>query len=138
ITDETLRQVRSVLVRNLNFRYRTKFFSLLSNKAVAKKEFNKTEIKFSCQAQGAGTGFLDAHLKLTGTLKKSQEYSQIVDFKFEYKLLDGDDVWSQGQTSYSNLFNYLAYRPNVYVDRKSTRLNSSHVKISYAVFCLKK
>src|SRR5690606_42004678 len=24
------------------------------------------------------------------------------------------------------------------IDRKSTRLNSSHVKISYAVFCLKK
>src|SRR5690606_39991812 len=29
----------------------------------------------------------------------------------------------------------LGVRP---VDRKSTRLNSSHVKISYAVFCLKK
>src|SRR5690606_39704458 len=26
----------------------------------------------------------------------------------------------------------------IYSDRKSTRLNSSHVKISYAVFCLKK
>src|SRR5690606_41969380 len=26
----------------------------------------------------------------------------------------------------------------VFIDRKSTRLNSSHVKISYAVFCLKK
>src|SRR5690606_41279086 len=26
----------------------------------------------------------------------------------------------------------------VILDRKSTRLNSSHVKISYAVFCLKK
>src|SRR5690606_20691917 len=26
----------------------------------------------------------------------------------------------------------------VLIDRKSTRLNSSHVKISYAVFCLKK
>src|SRR5690349_23752127 len=25
-----------------------------------------------------------------------------------------------------------------YLDRKSTRLNSSHVEISYAVFCLKK
>src|SRR5690606_39411098 len=25
-----------------------------------------------------------------------------------------------------------------YLDRKSTRLNSSHVKISYVVFCLKK
>src|SRR5699024_11274840 len=27
---------------------------------------------------------------------------------------------------------------NVFKDRKSTRLNSSHVSISYAVFCLKK
>src|SRR3989442_9349013 len=27
---------------------------------------------------------------------------------------------------------------NEAVDRKSTRLNSSHVRISYAVFCLKK
>src|SRR5690625_6371751 len=27
---------------------------------------------------------------------------------------------------------------NEYIDRKSTRLNSSHVAISYAVFCLKK
>src|SRR5436309_1518035 len=26
----------------------------------------------------------------------------------------------------------------IHLDRKSTRLNSSHVKISYAVFCLKK
>ena len=25
-----------------------------------------------------------------------------------------------------------------FVDRKSTRLNSSHITISYAVFCLKK
>src|SRR5437667_3263536 len=25
-----------------------------------------------------------------------------------------------------------------YIDRKSTRLNSSHITISYAVFCLKK
>src|SRR5690554_7065137 len=28
--------------------------------------------------------------------------------------------------------------PGARVDRKSTRLNSSHVRISYAVFCLKK
>src|SRR5690606_40645542 len=32
----------------------------------------------------------------------------------------------------NELFNYIIQ------DRKSTRLNSSHVKISYAVFCLKK
>src|SRR5690606_39552929 len=30
------------------------------------------------------------------------------------------------------------YAQNGQKDRKSTRLNSSHVKISYAVFCLKK
>src|SRR5690554_7531498 len=30
------------------------------------------------------------------------------------------------------------YRCNEIRDRKSTRLNSSHVRISYAVFCLKK
>src|SRR5207302_10926404 len=30
------------------------------------------------------------------------------------------------------------FRRARYRDRKSTRLNSSHVKISYAVFCLKK
>src|SRR5690606_41226883 len=29
-------------------------------------------------------------------------------------------------------------RSTIRTDRKSTRLNSSHVKISYAVFCLKK
>src|SRR2546426_4696933 len=28
--------------------------------------------------------------------------------------------------------------PSQYADRKSTRLNSSHLVISYAVFCLKK
>src|SRR3989442_14882278 len=32
---------------------------------------------------------------------------------------------------------YSAARPFT-IDRKSTRLNSSHVRISYAVFCLKK
>src|SRR5437868_12651695 len=35
-----------------------------------------------------------------------------------------------------NLYAYRATKPTQ--DRKSTRLNSSHVSISYAVFCLKK
>src|SRR5690606_40952085 len=52
----------------------------------------------------------------------------------------------------SNAVGYSAYPKNIIgnfieeawkngidiLDRKSTRLNSSHVKISYAVFCLKK
>src|SRR5690349_21949189 len=36
----------------------------------------------------------------------------------------------------ANLFGDNA--PITFEDRKSTRLNSSHVEISYAVFCLKK
>src|SRR5690606_39432195 len=32
----------------------------------------------------------------------------------------------------------IQYLSDRILDRKSTRLNSSHVKISYAVFCLKK
>src|SRR5690554_7056266 len=43
-------------------------------------------------------------------------------------------------TGYSSL-NYLKQFPVDTLkieDRKSTRLNSSHVRISYAVFCLKK
>src|SRR5207302_3847285 len=45
--------------------------------------------------------------------------------------------------SYSSLLPGLRGQPERLgeernIDRKSTRLNSSHVKISYAVFCLKK
>src|SRR3712207_7342205 len=32
----------------------------------------------------------------------------------------------------------IVYTMSMFLDRKSTRLNSSHANISYAVFCLKK
>src|SRR5690349_23351853 len=38
----------------------------------------------------------------------------------------------------SALIGNIARKPKSMEDRKSTRLNSSHVEISYAVFCLKK
>src|SRR5699024_11820832 len=41
---------------------------------------------------------------------------------------------SRTHEMYTLFFKELLYR----IDRKSTRLNSSHVSISYAVFCLKK
>src|SRR5437868_15369929 len=41
-----------------------------------------------------------------------------------------------GATRYTQVEGILPLRQNT--DRKSTRLNSSHVSISYAVFCLKK
>src|SRR5690625_4806715 len=61
------------------------------------------------------------------------------------RLLYGADKTETGEISYqgkkidlkdpmTGLMNHIAYS----TDRKSTRLNSSHVAISYAVFCLKK
>src|SRR5690606_39712177 len=42
----------------------------------------------------------------------------------------------QNYSHYSGVIVDIFY--DHFLDRKSTRLNSSHVKISYAVFCLKK
>src|SRR5690554_7773304 len=47
-----------------------------------------------------------------------------------------NDAAQQMQRCYTLNSSYSGCESNV--DRKSTRLNSSHVRISYAVFCLKK
>src|SRR5690349_23851171 len=56
---------------------------------------------------------------------------------------DPDVVYTINTSSYKstdggNSFTGFKGAPGGAVDRKSTRLNSSHVEISYAVFCLKK
>src|SRR5690606_42105782 len=51
------------------------------------------------------------------------------------------DWWPADAGNNANLLDHFsrwAYEDPANKDRKSTRLNSSHVKISYAVFCLKK
>src|SRR5256885_7321118 len=45
--------------------------------------------------------------------------------------------WPSKRLKQSNLSDCLT-RSQITADRKSTRLNSSHLVISYAVFCLKK
>src|SRR5947208_11924148 len=47
---------------------------------------------------------------------------------------------SQEKSSANSIYHSLqaSLRTNAWQDRKSTRLNSSHQIISYAVFCLKK
>src|SRR5436309_12598645 len=56
----------------------------------------------------------------------------------------GGFVWSLVPSPWSLVAERSSHMPQkvriigVPIDRKSTRLNSSHVKISYAVFCLKK
>src|SRR5699024_11584722 len=52
-----------------------------------------------------------------------------------FKLI-GEEKFREKEKEYVK---YYAEQPlKVISDRKSTRLNSSHVSISYAVFCLKK
>src|SRR3712207_7787975 len=43
-----------------------------------------------------------------------------------------------GREGRRHAFAHVRPNPVAYRDRKSTRLNSSHANISYAVFCLKK
>src|SRR3712207_8447162 len=42
------------------------------------------------------------------------------------------------RTNLDSIKDFNVRDDSVYLDRKSTRLNSSHANISYAVFCLKK
>src|SRR5947199_6702752 len=51
--------------------------------------------------------------------------------------LGGDVQGARRSRRESGGFNQTLYRRTL-LDRKSTRLNSSHLGISYAVFCLKK
>src|SRR5690625_6570948 len=68
-----------------------------------------------------------------------EEYEQIISLMHHIS-----DSYSTTSEPYAGLFDYLATLAhdweveNEPEDRKSTRLNSSHVAISYAVFCLKK
>src|SRR3712207_8221470 len=54
---------------------------------------------------------------------------------FEQKGVEFPKFWSQTAT---NIVAQKYFRGRMSSDRKSTRLNSSHANISYAVFCLKK
>src|SRR5690242_21323409 len=71
---------------------------------------------------------------------------------FPYTTLFRSEQWAAGEKRYNNgvEFNFdidfskvldpsfMPPEPPPNLDRKSTRLNSSHMSISYAVFCLKK
>src|SRR5207302_2803743 len=53
-------------------------------------------------------------------------------------VVSGENVYGGSHRQMTLVWARLGFEFTFVEDRKSTRLNSSHVKISYAVFCLKK
>src|SRR2546422_7748767 len=66
-----------------------------------------------------------------------QDDAGALDFFLEYFRLS-DGVLTRGGVEYQEHFVRRPVDLLLVLDRKSTRLNSSHGYISYAVFCLKK
>src|SRR5438309_4996301 len=72
-----------------------------------------------------GKGFVHGHLKPANIMAIADQVK-----------LSSDGLCAPGESNGLRGTSYSAQRPSL--DRKSTRLNSSHSSISYAVFCLKK
>src|SRR3712207_7806620 len=73
------------------------------------------------------------------TLFRSAGYQRLIE-EFQYTQEDVAKQVGKDQTVISNTLSINKLPKNIKddEDRKSTRLNSSHANISYAVFCLKK
>src|SRR5690606_41768010 len=56
-------------------------------------------------------------------------------FRFFKRFDNGWGVWDFNSPVFPDNSQKLGTGSGGFIDRKSTRLNSSHVKISYAVFC---
>src|SRR5690625_6830596 len=79
------------------------------------------------------------HLPVRGVISFGRRSPEYVGWQFEPHLMYRAD-WFQWDWTLRGgpAFGSGGYHRYYYRDRKSTRLNSSHVAISYAVFCLKK
>src|SRR5699024_12115925 len=77
-------------------------------------------------------------LSFAMTINKSQGQTlEKVGLQLEYPVFSHGQLYV-GMSRVKERKNLKICSPSNKTDRKSTRLNSSHVSISYAVFCLKK
>src|SRR3712207_8979350 len=72
------------------------------------------------------------------TLFRSSEESRDSPLPFRQRSAHTGAAWSPAHSQSGSGGSPLRARDIAHTDRKSTRLNSSHANISYAVFCLKK
>src|SRR5690606_39986766 len=66
------------------------------------------------------------------------DYDDAATFLNNFRTGDSQNTTQYSNPDYDRALVNAAKSKTAEEDRKSTRLNSSHVKISYAVFCLKK
>src|SRR6266496_5165528 len=87
--------------------------------------------------------FLNTRERLSGRQSNPEELLPVLD-RLAVARIDGDDLPLDVRLDLVHQLHRLDDAENFTLrhartqDRKSTRLNSSHVEISYAVFCLKK
>src|SRR5438874_7910994 len=72
------------------------------------------------------------------TLFRSQANGRTVVLRRSFALIERVLRFGTSEVGVPVIRGPLDHGAEVWQDRKSTRLNSSHVEISYAVFCLKK
>src|SRR3989442_10026667 len=82
------------------------------------------------------TRFYDRAKTDLDTVKKQIEQDTLELIKLQDD--PGFETFSDGAFAWQDQLRPIVESLDGVTDRKSTRLNSSHVRISYAVFCLKK
>src|SRR5256885_7307679 len=97
----------------------------MSNAAGAETARQSQELRIFHDVAKALTSSLDLDSILQTIMEKMAEYFQ-------------PDTWSLLMVDEEKNELYFAIAVGTAADRKSRRLNSSHLVISYAVFCLKK
>src|SRR5690625_5461305 len=106
-------------------------FSLLGFEIYRKSKKNK--IKFDSSQK-------PLYIELVGVsgVGKSTIYQKAIQNQFNFWTLN-DFKENNPKVNFQAVLDGQSFYQDAYpiVDRKSTRLNSSHVAISYAVFCLK-
>src|SRR5690606_39639390 len=122
-------------LKNISLNYGMKIFKALSEEPrvriihllINNRELSISDIEHILDFTQTKTSRHLGYLKNAG-LVGSRRVDQ---WMFYYILDEAIEIINQ-------IFKFIQKDPNLIRDRKSTRLNSSHVKISYAVFCLKK